>query len=206
MGFFKKLAEVFVDFDDDKTGEKKEEAFKTLEEIKTDKISYKNKEKSKKIDSSDKREIFFELDEIFEKKGFSGDSSENTIYKVFEILQSPQLQGLDPAIVKTAVILNLEMNKIPIADLIKDGEKRIEVLDEYEKEKEKDILELEKELNNKNKEIEIEINNFLEQKKKEIESNKEKLLYIKAKLEEWKKVKEEEKEGLINLIKYLSKK
>jgi hypothetical protein len=205
MSFFKKLAKVFVDFEDEKVPETKEDVEKALKDIRNEKSPHKER-KFVKVDGADDREVFLELDDVFTEKGLAPDSSPNTIYKVFDILQSPQLQGLDPKTVKTAVMLNLEMNKIPIPELVKDGQKRIIILQEYEKEKTQDILNLSNEINGKNKEIDAEINAYLEKKKLEIKSNNEKLDKIKISLEEWRKVKDEEVEGLQNLVDYLSKK
>ncbi len=206
MGLFKNLAKVFVDFEDENRPETKEDVTKALSKIQSEGKSHKSKKTIHKTSSNNKKEEILEIDDVFAESGLTNDSSGNTIYKVFEILQSPQLKGLDPKTIRTAVLLNLDMNKIPIDEIINDGKKRVEILNNYEKEKEKDVSDLEKEMDEKNQAIQEEINAFLEQKKKEVELNNKKVEDLKTILNDWGKVKEEEMNGLQELINYLSNK
>lgn len=204
MGLFKNLAKVFVDFEDESVPESKEDVNKAIKQIQSTEKPSKNTKRN--LSGLDQKEIILDIEEIFESKGLPADPSANTVYKVFDILQSPQLKGLDAKTVKTAVMLNLEMNKIPVTDLIEDGKKRIAALNSYSIEKEEDINALKAELEAKNQKIQEEINAYLEAKKAEITANNEKSAALLKSFEDWKKVKEEEESGLSELVSYLAQK
>lgn len=204
MGLFKNLAKVFVDFENANVPESKEDVNKAIKQIQNTEKPSKNSKRN--LSGLDQKEAILDIEEIFESKSLPADPSANTVYKVFDILQSPQLKGLDAKTVKTAVMLNLEMNKIPVTDLIEDGKKRIAALCDYAVEKQEQINELKAELEAKNQKIQEEINAYLEAKKAEITANNEKSALLLKSFEDWKKVKEEEESGLSELVTYLAQK
>ncbi len=205
MGFFKNLANVFVDFEDDSVPATKKDveiAIKTVRSSEKGKTKRTKKESIKRTDSS----ALLPVEEVLASKGLPYDSDSNTIYKVEQILDSPQLKGLETKTVKTAVLLNLEMNNIPLEDLILDGKKRIAALNEYEQEQRDNIAELNEKAKERNLAIQQEIDNFLKLKKQEIEKNNVDIEMAEAELEDWIIDKTGEIEGLESLINYFSKK
>ena len=146
-----------------------------------------------------------QLDDIYRAKGIIGLRMGYGIHKVVEMLGSDHARDLPPEMKRASVLMALDVAGVPLDDVLRDAERRLEALNTYEADQEKQLAEYESRKVQENAEIQAEMErvtaHYLERRK----HNMDEVSQMRAPFSAWQAAKQAEAQRISEAVELCTK-
>jgi len=146
-----------------------------------------------------------QIEDIYRAKGIIGLRMGYSIHKVVEMLGSNHARDLPPEMKRASVLMALDAAGVPLDDVLRDAELRVEALNTYETDQERQLAEYESRKVQENAAIQAEMERVTAHYLERLKRNMDDVTQMRAPFAAWQAAKQQEAQRIAEAVELCSK-